>query len=105
LSLLPLPRVAMAAESKLLDLAGEAQADTLHQQIQIARKNIFMSGQMETTLEEAWQRISVQGHDLDEDRKQIILRDSLKILHENKLIEMKDDNIRSAIPSDGYAAD
>lgn len=105
LSLLPLPRVVLAAESKLLDIAGQEQADTLHKQIQKARQNIFRRGQMETTVEEAWSRIASQGQHLDENEKQKILDDSLQILHENNLIEMKDENIRSAIPSDGYTTE
>ncbi len=99
LSILPLSRVAIAAEATLLAEEGEVRTEDLLGDIRIARGKLFPDMQMVTTIEEAKARLRTQLRTSDELIIDAELNSAVEVLIRHRLINIDETKMEVGTPS------
>jgi hypothetical protein len=99
LTYLPLNAIAIAAESKLLDIAGEDQSALLTKEVFYSKNMIFAENESKTSITEAYGRVSSLTGIQDEESLNNEVAKHLNTLLQNGLIQMDESKLTTSLVS------
>jgi hypothetical protein len=96
LAILPIASVAFAAESRLLELEGETDTDSLRNEIRSSRQMLFADGAAITSIEDARERFMSQTDNMNAESE---FQKTIEFLDSQGLISVNEKEILSYGPS------